>query len=62
MSTLPPPSASPDDQSKHGIPRLSLLGVFLRFLQFGATAWGGPVAQIGMIRQELVDQATSPRF
>ena len=39
-----------------GVPRLSLLGVFLRFLRFGAMAWGGPVAQIGMIRQELVDQ------
>lgn len=39
-----------------GIPRLSLVGVFLRFLRFGAMAWGGPVAQIGMIRQQLVDQ------
>lgn len=39
-----------------GIPDLSLAGVFLRFLRFGLMAWGGPVAQIGMIRQELVDQ------
>lgn len=30
--------------------------MFLRFLRFGAMAWGGPVAQIGMIRQELVEQ------
>jgi chromate transporter len=29
--------------------------LFLRFLRFGALAWGGPVAQIGMIRDELVD-------
>lgn len=24
----------------------------MRFLKFGAVAWGGPVAQIAMIRQE----------
>jgi chromate transporter len=29
--------------------------LFLRFLRFGALAWGGPVAQIAMIRQELVE-------
>lgn len=28
--------------------------LFLRFLKFGFLAWGGPVAQIAMIRQELV--------
>lgn len=30
--------------------------LFLRFLRFGALAWGGPVAQIAMIRRELVDE------
>lgn len=30
--------------------------LFLRFLRFGALAWGGPFAQIAMIRQELVDR------
>src|ERR671919_76012 len=30
--------------------------VFLRFLRFGVLAWGGPVAQIAMIRRELVDE------
>lgn len=30
--------------------------LFLRFLHFGALAWGGPVAQIGMIREELVER------
>ncbi len=30
--------------------------LFLRFLRFGSLAWGGPVAQIDMIRQELVGQ------
>src|SRR5688572_1916852 len=30
--------------------------LFLRFLRFGCLAWGGPVAQIAMIRKELVDE------
>ncbi len=30
--------------------------IFLRFLKFGALAWGGPAAQIAMIKQELVDE------
>ena len=30
--------------------------LFLRFLKFGLLAWGGPVAQIAMIRRELVDE------
>ena len=30
--------------------------LFLRFLRFGCLAWGGPVAQIAMIRRELVDE------
>lgn len=30
--------------------------LFLRFLRFGLLAWGGPVAQIAMIRHELVEQ------
>lgn len=30
--------------------------IFLRFLRFGALAWGGPVAQIAMIRRELVEE------
>ena len=37
-------------------PRESYRGLFLRFLRFGFLAWGGPVAQIAMIRQELVDE------
>jgi chromate transporter len=30
--------------------------LFLRFLRFGLLAWGGPIAQIAMIRRELVDE------
>src|SRR5215203_941115 len=30
--------------------------LFLRFLKFGALAWGGPAAQIAMIKHECVDQ------
>jgi chromate transporter len=30
--------------------------LFRRFLHFGLLAWGGPVPQIAMIRQELVDR------
>ena len=32
------------------------IGIFWRFLRFGALAWGGPAAQIAMIKQECVDE------
>lgn len=32
------------------------LAIFIRFLRFGCLAFGGPVAQIAMIRRELIDQ------
>lgn len=35
-------------------PALSLPALFLKFLRFGCLAFGGPVAQIAMIRQALV--------
>ncbi len=38
------------------LPRESYGRIFLRFLRFGFLAWGGPVAQIAMIRKELVDE------
>ena len=34
----------------------SLLALFARFLRFGLLAWGGPVAQIAMIKRELVEE------
>ncbi|KQW83860.1 chromate efflux transporter [Brevundimonas sp. Root1279] len=37
-------------------PPMSLGALFLRFLRFGCLAFGGPVAQIAMIRRELVEQ------
>jgi chromate transporter len=46
-------------------PPLSLAALFLRFLRFGVLAFGGPVAQIAMVRRELVDEErwiSSARF
>lgn len=46
-------------------PVLSPWQIFVRFLRFGLLAWGGPVAQIAMIRRELVDEEcwlSSSRF
>src|SRR5207253_4309539 len=40
------PAAAPDSPGS----------IFLRFLRFGALAWGGPAAQIAMIRHECVDE------
>lgn len=47
------------------IPHQSYASIFLRFLRFGSLAWGGPVAQIGMLKRELVDEehwVTPQRF
>ena len=38
------------------IPPQSHADIFFRFLKFGSLAWGGPFAQIAMIRQELVEE------
>ena len=46
-------------------PSLSLTRLFLKFLRFGCLAFGGPVAQIAMVRQALVDEErwiSSERF
>jgi chromate transporter len=48
------PSAEP--AAEHSPPVLPLGQIFLRFLRFGLLAWGGPVAQIAMIRRELVEE------
>jgi len=47
------------------IPHDTLGALVRRFLRFGLLAWGGPVAQIAMLRRELVDQErwiSSERF
>ncbi len=36
--------------------QLGLLALLLKFLRFGALAFGGPVAQIAMLRQALVEE------
>jgi chromate transporter len=36
-------------------PHITLPGLFLKFLRFGCLAYGGPVAQIAMLRQSLVE-------
>ena len=53
------------DERLVAVPQASYGQIFLRFLKFGLLAWGGPVAQIAMIRQELVDDehwVTNDRF
>ncbi|WP_287066330.1 chromate transporter [Mesorhizobium sp.] len=59
-------SGSPSSAAKSGLragdpselspPIMSQWQIFVRFLRFGLLAWGGPVAQIAMIRRELVDE------
>ena len=61
MEPAPADSALPDE----AVPQLSRGQIFWRFLRFGLLAWGGPVAQIAMIRRELVDEErwmSSARF
>jgi chromate transporter len=44
-------------ESRAASPSLDAPGaIFVRFLRFGALAWGGPAAQIAMIKGECVDQ------
>jgi chromate transporter len=44
----------PPEAAGHGTD--SLRSVFIRFLKFGLLAWGGPAAQIAMIKRECVDE------
>jgi chromate transporter len=39
----------------------SLAAIFTRFLKFGCLAWGGPAAQIAMIKRECVDEEGGSR-
>lgn len=54
-----------DGTEKGALGRENHWEIFLRFLRFGALAWGGPVAQVGMLRRELVEEehwVTGERF
>lgn len=53
---MPHPAPVATDADPVNAPHESLGRLFLRFLRFGALAWGGPVAQIDMVRQELVTE------
>ena len=50
----PVPTSAVGDDTRP--PDLSYPALFVRFLRFGMMAFGGPVAQIAMIRRELVDE------
>jgi chromate transporter len=54
MTASTPPL--PPEGEVHGAPAEPYGKLFLRFLRFGSLAWGGPVAQIDMVRQELVTE------
>ena len=53
----PAPAAPPPDDDPVNAPQLSPLAIFTLFLSFGMRAFGGPVAQIAMMREELVTKA-----
>jgi chromate transporter len=45
-----------DEPQFQQVPSITLTRLVLRFVRFGLLAWGGPVAQIAMLRRELVDE------
>ena len=51
---MPAPSGA--DRSPAPTQHDSPGSIFLRFLKFGLLAWGGPAAQIAMIKHECVDE------
>ncbi|MBF5046421.1 chromate efflux transporter [Aggregicoccus sp. 17bor-14] len=53
---MAPEELETEDAEAVRVPHEPLLRLFLRFLRFGLLAWGGPVAQIAMVRQELVEE------
>jgi chromate transporter len=47
---------APASPLENRAPAMSLAALFWKFLRFGALAFGGPVAQIAMLRQALVEE------
>ncbi len=65
MQTNVPSEAVGSAEGQGILPQLSYAQIFAKFLRFGFLAWGGPIAQIAMIRLELVDEehwVSSARF
>lgn len=65
MQTNVPSEAVSSAEGQGILPQLSYAQIFAKFLRFGFLAWGGPIAQIAMIRRELVDEehwVSSARF
>jgi chromate transporter len=58
MSNLHSPDVAitPSNSERNNVPAEPFGRLFLRFLRFGALAWGGPVAQIAMLRHTFVDE------
>ena len=50
------PEAVPEQGEAPRLAHDPPLAIFVRFLKFGALAWGGPAAQIAMIKRECVDE------
>ena len=48
--------SAPPDAAPHRGAGDPPMAIFARFLKFGALAWGGPAAQIAMIKHECVDE------
>jgi putative chromate ion transporter len=46
-----------DNEEKDNVPKLSYWEIFKTFLWFGCRAFGGPMAQIALMRAELIDDA-----
>jgi chromate transporter len=55
LTTHVPPPRDTGAEVAAGPPHESYGRLFARFLRFGFNAWGGPVAQIDMLRKELVE-------
>lgn len=56
MKSIPGIHTDKDELTDNTFMDQSLTKLFLRFLRFGCLAWGGPVAQIAMIKKELVEE------